>query len=95
MKMTGLKKRGLHPELLTSQGKDSYHIEILKSKRGATVQVSGVIGVGELSGECISLISHNGRLTVSGSGLTLGILGRGVAEVYGRIEGVAFSYGKN
>ena len=93
--MTVLKKRRMHPDLLTSQSKDSYHIEIVKSKRGATLQVSGVIGVGELSGQCISLVSHGGRFTVSGRELALGILGKGVAEVYGRIEGVAFSYGKN
>ena len=93
--MTGLKKRSVHPDLMSAIGKDCYHIEIVKSKRGATVQVSGVIGVGELSDECICLISHGGRLVFTGSGLNLGILGRGVAEVYGKIEGVVLSYAKN
>lgn len=93
--MTDTVKRTPRPSLLTANGSDSYHVEIVKSKRGATVQVFGVIGVDELAHERVVLISHSGRLTVRGRGLVLGILGRGSAEVFGRVEGVELSYGKN
>ena len=93
--MTKSIKRSVRPSSVDASGRDGLHLEIVKSKRSASVQVEGVMGVDELTDSRIVLISHGGRLTVTGQGLVLGILGRGAAEVFGRVEGVGLSYGKN
>ena len=72
-----------------------FHLEMSRSVRGMTVIVNGVVGIGDLTSECVTLKSHGGRVTVTGKRLDICIFESHAVEICGRVEGISFSYGKN
>ena len=71
-----------------------FHIEMMRSPRGMSLIISGIISVSELSDVCITLKSHGGRITVIGQRLLINVFESRAVEINGRVEGVSFSYGK-
>ena len=66
-----------------------------RAGRGMRMSLGAVVAVSELSPEKITLVSHGGRIRVSGTGLRLSVFeGRGV-EIVGEISEVGFAYAKN
>ena len=70
------------------------NVEIKKSSQGAVLVLAPIMEISELSTEKISLISHSGRVVISGEYLAVSVMQDRVAEIYGRIMEVKFSYGK-
>lgn len=92
--MTRRKKEAVPVSLLTSLGASSLELEVRKSRAGAVMLISGVIGVGELSDREIMVLSHSGRLIIRGERLAISTLERRSLEIYGRVTEVVFGYGK-
>ncbi len=92
--MTKERKRISLKTVIASLGSGSFSVELRKSAVGAVMLVSGVLGVGELTEERITLLSHGGRLYIAGDKLSLSALENRTLEIYGRITGLEFSYGK-
>lgn len=92
--MTGNKKRLPLSAVLSSISKSSFHVEIKKSSRGAVAVVSGVMSISEYTDTSIELLSHSGRMTVSGESLGITVLEGRVVEIFGRICEVRLSYGR-
>ena len=61
---------------------------------GLSLLVGGIIGVSELDDGRTELLSHSGRIIVSGRGLKLTVFENKSIEIKGRIEGINFAYGK-
>ena len=93
--MTGNKKVLKLSSLLASISPSSFQIEMRKSSRGAIAVISGVMGVGEYTENCIELLSHSGRINLLGEALSISVLEGRVVEIYGRITEVKLSYGKS
>ena len=93
--MTGNKKVLKLSTLLASISPSSFHIEMRKSSRGAIAVISGVMAVGEYTENCIELLSHSGRINLSGEALSISVLEGRVIEIYGRITEVKLNYGKS
>ena len=70
-------------------------VELRKSDGGATVFISGVVSIGELSERFISLATHSGRVGVHGDALSLTAFANKTVEVKGKIEGVDLGYAGN
>jgi hypothetical protein len=81
--------------VLASLSPSSFHVEIKKSSRGAVAVITGVMSVGEYTESSIELLSHSGRMNVTGESLGISVLEGRVIEVYGRITEVKLSYGKS
>ncbi len=63
--------------------------------RGMRISIGAVIGVSEFSEERILLVSHGGRIEISGARLSLSVFqGRGV-EIFGGVREIRFLYAKN
>ncbi len=69
--------------------------EIRKGKGVASVTISGIVSITDLTSEEISLATHAGRVVIRGNSLTLVIFEGGVVEINGKIEGVSLGYAKN
>ncbi len=93
-KMTGNGKRLKFEAIMETLRTSPFHLEMKKSKRGAVLVVSGIMNISEYSESMIGLVSHSGRVYVSGEYLTISVLEDRVVEIYGKIEEVSFSYGK-
>ena len=92
--MTG-KKKILRPSaILSSISSSSLRIEIRKSSRGAVAVVSGVMSIGEYTDTAVELLSHSGRMTVTGESLGISVLEGRVVELFGRITEVRLGYGR-
>ena len=76
-------------------GVSGLSLQMKKTKRGAAVVVGGILSVRSLCEEEICLVSHGGRLTVRGQRLSLSSLENRTLEVFGKITGLEFGYGKN
>ena len=61
---------------------------------GLSLLVGGIIGVSELTDGRTELLSHSGRIIVSGKDLKLTVFENKSIEIKGRIEGINFAYGK-
>lgn len=72
-----------------------FHIEINRIKNGISFTASGVIGINDFSDGRAILLTHGGRIIISGVGLTVAIYEHNTVEISGRIEEVNFTYGKN
>ena len=70
-------------------------LEMKKNSRGAVAVVSSVVSVTEFSPEGIELLSHGGRVRISGERLSISALENHSLEIYGRIEEVRLSYGRS
>ena len=72
-----------------------FHIEADRCARGMRLQVSGVVGISSFS-ECeMLLLTHTGKITVSGQKLFVSVYENNNVEIDGKIEAVLFKYGKN
>lgn len=69
-------------------------LEIKKSKLGAALVAVNAIGIAELSQNKVIILSHAGRVEVTGDGLTLSVFEDKSVEILGRIKGVELDYGK-
>ena len=93
--MTVNKKMLKLSTVLSSLSASSFHIEIKKSSRGAVAVISGVMSVGEYTDSSVELLSHSGRLNLSGETLGISVLEGRVVEIYGKITEVKLNYGKS
>lgn len=92
--MTDLENsRGIEDK--NSRGLYSFHLEADRSRGGLSILMSGIIGVSDFSDRFIDLKSHGGRVKVSGEKLFIKVFEKGCIEIVGRVEGIAFAYGKN
>ena len=71
-----------------------FYLSCERSLGGLSLLVGGIIGVSELDGGRTELLSHSGRIIVSGRGLKLTVFENKSIEIKGRIEGINFAYGK-
>ncbi len=86
------KSKGEEKNATTSLG---FHLEADRSRRGMSVFVSGIIGIGDFSNEQILLRSHGGRVNICGKRLDMVIYENQTVEISGRVEEISFKYGKN
>lgn len=93
--MTGRHRGFSIDSILSSLGTRSLGLELKKSAKGAVAVISSVVSVSEFSDSHIELLSHGGRVRVSGEGLRISALDDHSLEIYGRIEEVKLSYGKS
>lgn len=92
--MTEKRKRLSLGAILSSVSSSAFHIEMKKSSRGAVAVVCGVMSIGEYTAQSVELLSHSGRMSLSGESLGISVLEGRVVEIYGRITEVKLSYGK-
>lgn len=69
--------------------------EFRKMRASASITVSGIVSITELSDIEVSLATHAGRVTIRGESLSLVIFEAGVVTVNGKIVEVSFGYAKN
>ena len=72
----------------------TFYLEATKSTNGMTLILGGIIGVSDFSDEQIVLLSHGGRITVSGKKLFINVYENNNVEIAGKVEAVSFKYGK-
>ena len=82
-------KQGIPPML------SSFHLEANRSGGGMSLILSGIVGVSDFSDELITLLSHGGRICVSGSKLFICLYENNSIEIEGRVKDITFIYGKN
>lgn len=92
--MTGKQKTMKFASILSSIKSSPLNIEMKKSSRGAVFVASGIMSVGELSEDSVTLLSHSGRLVLIGDNLGISVFENRIVEVYGKITEVKLSYGK-
>ncbi len=73
----------------------SFHMEADRTGRGMSLILCGIIGISDFSDSFINLLSHSGRISVTGSGLLISVYENGSVEIVGGVEGISFKYGKN
>ena len=79
-------------EEVTPRG--DFYLSCERALGGLSLLVGGIIGVSELDDGRTELLSHSGRVIVSGRGLKLTVFENKSVEINGRIEGINFVYGK-
>ena len=72
-----------------------FYLSCERAVGGLSLLVGGIIGVSELDDGRTELLSHSGRVIVSGCGLKLTVFENKSIEINGRIEGINFAYGKD
>ena len=92
--MTGKQKTLKFASILSSLKSSPLNLEIKKSSRGAVLVASGIMSIGELEDNKITLLSHSGRLVLKGDSLGISLLDNKIVEVFGKITEVELSYGK-
>ena len=93
--MTKLKRRAAEIGELVGATLSDFNVELTRTAGGVSVFVSGAVGIFELSGSCIGVLTHKARLWIIGSGLTLLVYEGRVLEARGRVEDIRLKYGKN
>lgn len=68
--------------------------EIRKAKNSASITMSGIVSITDLSDTEISLATHAGRVIVKGECLKLVIFEGCALEINGKIEEVTLGYAK-
>ena len=71
-----------------------FYLSCERSLGGLTLLVGGIIGVSELDDGRTELLSHSGRVIVSGRGLKLTVFENKSIEICGGIEDIKFACGK-
>ena len=89
------KSSGKIKELAAPAVINKFHLDAERSPFGMTITVSGVIGVRDFSRESIEILTHTGKIFISGRRLSLSVYENGAIEIKGRVEDVRFGYGKN
>ncbi len=92
--MTKKPKRITRAALTASLGLGSLYIEIRKSRLGASLLLSGVLALDEISDTLITVLSHSGRVFLHGERLSASALEGRTLTVYGKITGVELGYAK-
>lgn len=92
--MTKKPKRITAAALTASFGLGSLYIEIRKSRLGASLLLSGVLALDEISDTLITVLSHSGRIFLRGERLSATALEGRTLTVYGKITGVELGYAK-
>ena len=72
-----------------------FHIEINRIKRGISLIATDVIGINDFGEDRAVLMTHGGRIIISGERLTVMIYEHNTVEISGKISEVGFTYGKN
>jgi hypothetical protein len=75
-------------------GLSPFHIEANRSAEGMSIVLSGIVGISDFSDGFICFKSHGGRIKVFGQSLFLNVYEAGNAEIVGKIQEIAFDYGK-
>ena len=94
-KMTGKKRDKEFITAPASLGMSSVSFELKKNAREAVAIIGGIVSINGYNREELELLSHSGRIRISGERLTLSVLEGRTLEVRGRVKEVTFSYGKN
>ena len=63
--------------------------------RGMRLVLNDVIGIDELSTECVELKSHGGRIKIIGERLGISVYESRAVEIRGKIGGILLNYDKN
>lgn len=61
---------------------------------GMKIEISGIVNVREYSSEKITLVTHGGRVSVSGERLSMSGFTNQAVELYGKVKNIEFGYGK-
>ncbi len=93
--MTQKRKSKSPKEWALAAAFSSFHMEADRMGRGMSLILCGIIGISDFSDSFINLLSHGGRITVTGRGLFISVYENGSVEIVGRVEGISFKYGKN
>lgn len=93
--MTDKRKSKMPKERMPTAAFSSFHMEADRTGRGMSLILCGIIGISDFSDSFIYLLSHGGRITVTGRGLFISVYENGTVEIVGRVEGISFKYGKN
>lgn len=72
-----------------------FKLEVERHRSGMSLQFSGIIGINDFSDSCIELKSHSGKIKISGKRLNVTLFENSNLEIFGRVEEIGFSYGKN
>ena len=72
-----------------------FNIEANRSVRGMSILIGGVVGIREYSDTSVLLLTHGGRIGISGKRILLTVYENNSVEIVGRVEEVSFTYGKN
>lgn len=78
-----------------ARGLKSFHMEADRCARGMSMVISGIIGVDDFSEERILLMSHTGRIIITGRRLSICVFEHSSLEIAGKVEEIEFKYGKN
>ena len=89
-----ISKRNNKSERSTINEVRRFYLEAKKTERGMTIMLGGIIGVSDFSDEKIILLSHGGRICVTGSKLFINVYEQNNVEIAGKVEAVSFKYGK-
>ena len=76
-------------------GLSSFHLEIDRASSGLRVTATGIIGINDFDDEGILLLSHGGRIFISGHGLNIEIYENKIIEITGMIGEISFGKTKN
>ena len=93
--MTDKKKSEGGKALPNVTGLSSFHVEADRTNEGMCLVICGIIGISDFSDSFILLLSHGGRVSVTGKRLNISVFESGSVEIRGRVEVVNFGYGKN
>ena len=72
-----------------------FHIEISRTRRGISLIAEGIIGINDFGDGRAVLMSHGGRVIISGKRLCVAVYEHNTVEITGKIDEVGFTYGKN
>ena len=78
-----------------SLGISSFRLEANRTSRGICTMLSGVIGISDFSDERVVLLSHGGRIMISGKRLFINVFENNNVEIVGKVEEISFRYGKH
>lgn len=73
----------------------SFHLEAERTSKGLSLCLCGIIGISDFTDSEILLLSHGGRILVTGRKLSLKVYESNSVEIIGIVEGISFKYGKN
>lgn len=69
-----------------------FHMEATRTSKGVSLMVSGIIGIKDFTDSYIILVSHAGRITISGNKMLVNVYDGSCVEIIGKIEEIGFSY---
>ena len=77
-----------------SSSLSEFSVEITRSPLGASVIVSGALGISELTETCVCILTHKARVGIYGSRLALSVFDGRIVEIIGKVEDIQLKYGK-